>query len=99
MTNLSSALSGSSSCHHGRALPACRSTTRRRAAFAALLLGDPEGDPVEPVGQQLAIAERRRLLDEDEERGLERILRRVLVTQDPATRSQDQRTVTVDQDS
>ncbi len=65
----------------------------------ALLLGDPEGDSVEPVGQQLAIAERRGLLDEDEERGLERIFRRVLVTQDPAARSQDQRTVTVNQDS
>ena len=59
--------------------------------------GDPAGDLVQPGGQGVPHPQRAGLARQDEERGLEGVLRRVLVAQDRTAGAQDRRAVPLDQ--
>ena len=61
------------------------------------LVGDPMGDPVEPLGEQVVVPERPGFPREDHERGLEGIFRQVGVAQDASADAQDHRAVPTDQ--
>ena len=58
---------------------------------------DPQGDPVQPTGHRVAIADRAGPLDQDQERRLEGILRVVEVTQGAPADAHHHRTVPFDQ--
>ena len=84
---------------HGRWLGGFSFDHTTAHAPGSFLAGHPKGYPIEPVGEQVAILERPRLLDEDEERRLKRIFRRVLVAEDATADSQNHRTMSMDQDT
>jgi hypothetical protein len=61
--------------------------------IAAGARGDPERHTVQPVRQQLAVAQRARPADQDQERRLERILHVVRIVEQPPADAQDHRAV------
>ncbi len=77
-----------------RRLPLLRATDGRRPSGAR---GDPPGDPVQPARRRFMPADRPGLAGEDQERGLEGILRVVLVAEPGAAGPQDHRAMPLDE--